>query len=170
MIRTILLTSTLAACLVLQVLPERTYANDVLSVKNIGMELARDIASKAVLACREMGYQTSAVVVDRNAILRAAIRDDLASRFTLQLAEDKANAAVMAGVSSGELRKNRDDIRHELNNVDGLLVLEGGLLITSGGYRLGAVGVSGAPGGDKDAACAQKALDSVEERLEFATD
>ena len=43
-----------------------TQAEDMITVKTIGMELARDIASETVLACRKMGYQVSAVVVDRN--------------------------------------------------------------------------------------------------------
>ena len=52
--------------------------------------------------------------------------------------------------------------------VDGILVLEGGLPIRAAGGLLGAVGVSGAPGGERDEACARKALESVQERLEFA--
>ena len=145
-------------------------ASDVLSVKNIGMELARDITTKAVLVCREMGYQVSAVVVDRNGILRASLRDDLAARFTLQIAEEKANTVVMSGIASGEFRKNRGYIRPELNHIEGLIIMQGGLPINAGGYRLGAVGVSGAPGGDKDEACAAKALESIEDRLEFAVE
>lgn len=147
---------------------QSTIANDVLTVKTIGMELARDIATESINACRKKGYQVSAVVVDRSAIIRAALRDDLAARFTLKLAEHKANTVILANTSSGELRKNRDDIRHELNEIDGILLLEGGLAITSAGYNLGAIGVSGAPGGDKDEACAKQALEKFEDRLEFA--
>ena len=147
-----------------------TRASDVINVKTIGMELARDIASDAVKACRDMGYQVSAVVVDRNGITRAVLRDDLASRFTIQLAEEKANAAILGGVASSEMRKSRSDIRPELNHVKGILVLEGGLPISTGGYRIGALGVSGAPGGDIDEKCAQKALDNFEERLEFGAE
>ncbi len=143
-------------------------ATEIYTVRNIGMELARDIASEAVLACRKQGYQVSAVVVDRSAVLRAAIRDDLASRFTLQIAEDKANAAVMAGTDTGSFVRNRSDIRAELNHVDGIIMLRGGVPILAGGSRVGAVGVSGAPGGDKDEACARAALEKFEERLEFA--
>jgi uncharacterized protein GlcG (DUF336 family) len=143
-------------------------ANDVLTVKTIGMELARDIASESINACRKMGYQVSAVVVDRSAVVRAALRDDLAARFTLKLAEDKANSVILANASSGELRKNRDNIRHELNQIDGILLLQGGLAINAAGSRLGAVGVSGAPGGDIDETCAKQALEKFEERLEFA--
>lgn len=152
------------ACL----LPLQGFTADVLSVKNIGMELARDLASEAVTACRAKGYQVSAVVVDRNGNLRAALRDDLAARFTLQIAEEKANAVVMAGVDSSEFRKNRQDIRQEMNHVNGILVLEGGVQISAGGYRIGALGVSGAPGGDRDEECAKQAVKALAERLEFA--
>ncbi len=143
-------------------------AEEVVTEKNIGLELARDIATETVLACRAEGYNVSAVVVDRHGLVRAALRDDLASRFTLEIAERKANMTVMAWTDSGEFRKSRGDIRPELNHVEGIIVMEGGVRIASGGFNLGAVGVSGAPGGDRDAACARKALDKLRERIEFA--
>jgi uncharacterized protein GlcG (DUF336 family) len=142
-------------------------ANDTFSIKNIGLDLARDLATEAVDACRKKGYQVSAVVVDRNGLLRVALRDDLAPRFTLQISEEKANLAVMAGTSSADFRKRRGDIRAEMNHLDGIIVMEGALEILAGGARLGAIGVSGAPGGDIDQACAQQALDKYAERLEF---
>jgi uncharacterized protein GlcG (DUF336 family) len=159
--------STLALILTMAAYPLTGGASDVIGVKNIGMELARDIASEAVLACRKKGYQVSAVVVDRNGIQRAAIRDDIASRFTLEIAERKANMVVMSGVASGEFRASRADIRPELNHIDGLIVMEGGLPLEAGGSRIGAVGVSGAPGGDIDASCAAEALAKMEDRLAF---
>ena len=143
------------------------FSADAVTTRSIGMELGRDIASEAVMACRAKGYQVSAVVVDRHGQLRAAIRDDLAARFTLEIAERKANMTVMSGMDSGEFRKAREDIRPELNHMDGLIVMEGGIAINAGGNRLGAVGVSGAPGGDLDAACAKEALQKFAERLEF---
>ncbi len=145
-------------------------ASDIVSDKSIGMELARDIANETVLACRKDGFHVSAVVVDRFGLMRAALRDDLASRFTLEIAERKANMTVMAWTDSGQFRSARSDIQQELNHIDGLIVMEGGVKIVAGGRNLGAVGVSGAPGGDKDAACAQKALKKLMERLEFAMD
>ena len=165
MMRSSLLISVgfLLGCVVLPV-----QAEDVLNTKTIGMELARDIANAAVIECRNQGYQVSAVVVDRNGNIRALLRDDLASRFTMQIAEEKANAVVMSGIDSGTFRKNRQDIRPELNHIRGLIMMRGGLPIVAAGSRIGAVGVSGAPGGEKDEVCAQKALDNLEERLEFA--
>lgn len=143
-------------------------AADVVSDKSIGMELARDIANETILACREDGYHVSAVVVDRHGLMRAALRDDAAARFTLEIAERKANMTVMAWTDSGQFKNARSDIRQELNHIDGLIVMDGGIKIVSGGYNLGAVGVSGAPGGEKDAGCARKALEKLTERIEFA--
>lgn len=144
------------------------FSQDTLTVKTIGMELARDIANEAVLACRKDGYQVSAVVVDRSGNMMAALRDTLASRFTLQVAEEKANASIFSGINSGDFRDSRKDIQQELNHVDGVIIMEGGLPIEAGGSRIGAIGVSGAPGGDKDEACAMAAIKAAEERLEFA--
>ncbi len=51
------------------------HANDSLMVKTITMELARDIADESIKACRKLGYQVSAVVVDRNGLIQVALRD-----------------------------------------------------------------------------------------------
>lgn len=144
------------------------FAADVVSDKSIGMELARDIANETVTACRKDGYHIGVVVVDRHGLTRAALRDDLASRFTVEIAERKANLTVMGWTDSGVFTKAREDIRQELNHINGLIVMQGGVKITAGGFNLGAVGVSGAPGGEKDEACAIKGLAALRERIEFA--
>jgi len=149
--------------IILSAMGQVANAADVVSEKSIGMDLARDIANETILACREDGYHVSAVVVDRHG-------DDLAARFTLEIAERKANMTVMAWTDSGQFKEARADIRQELNHIDGLIVMDGGIKIVSSGYNLGAVGVSGAPGGDKDASCARKALKKLNERIEFAID
>jgi uncharacterized protein GlcG (DUF336 family) len=160
--------STYLLALALVAIVPLNRAGDIVDEKNIGMDLARDIANEAVAACREDGYQVSAVVVDRHGLLRAALRDDAAARFTLEIAERKANMTVMAWSDSGRFREARADIREELNHIDGLIVMDGGVKIVAGGYNIGAVGVSGAPGGEKDHACAQKALEKLAGRIEFA--
>ena len=148
--------------------PSALYASDSLTVRTIGMELARDIASESIKACRKNGYQVSAVVVDRNGLMQAALRDDRASRFTLQIAEEKANSVILSGINSGVFRKSRGDIRPELNHMDDLIIMQGALPIEIAGSRIGAIGISGAPGGEKDELCAQQALDKLIDRLEFA--
>lgn len=143
-------------------------ASDLITVRRLTAEAAGEAARGAMEACREQGYQVAAVVVDRAGDPQAMIRDTLAPRFTIQIAEDKARAVILSGVGSGEFRANRADIREEMNHVDGVLVLDGGVPIIAAGSLVGAVGVSGAPGGDKDAACAREGLKALQERLDFA--
>ena len=144
------------------------FAADVVTLRQLSLELATEIAHAALQQCRKEGYQVSVVVVDRGGAVQVALRDTLAPRFTLEISEKKANAVILSGVSSSTFRKNRADIRQEMNHIGGIVVLEGGLPITAAGALLGAVAVSGAPGGDKDEACAKVALAKVQERLEFA--
>ncbi len=143
-------------------------ASDIIMVRRMTMELAVDIARAAVKSCRDAGYQASAVVVDRVGIVQVLMRDTLANRFTLRVAEDKANAVILSGVDSSTFRANRQDIRPEINEIDGVLMMEGGVAIVAAGSIVGAVGVSGAPGGDKDEMCARAGVESVQERLDFA--
>jgi len=145
-----------------------SHGGDLITVQRLSSELAIRAAQKAVADCRKQGYQVTVVVVDRNAIVQVLLRDDLAARFTMDLAEGKANAVILAGVSSAELRRNRADIRDELNQTAGLLVLAGGVPIRAAGSLVAAIGVSGAPGGELDEACAQAGIEAIEETLEFA--
>ena len=46
-------------------------------------------------------------------------------------------------------------------------MLAGGLVIEAGGTLLGGIGVSGAPGGDKDEACAKAGLDAIRDKIDF---
>lgn len=150
--------------------PLHLVAADIITDKSIGMELSRDLANETLMACRSDGYHVSVAVVDRFGLTRAILRDDLASRFTTEIAKRKANLTVLAWTNSGDFRKARADIQQELNHIEDIIVMEGGVKIVAGGYNIGAIGVSGAPGGDKDAACAHKALKKLNDRIEFAVD
>ncbi len=152
-------------CLALQV-----NASDTVETRLMTLPLAADIARAAVDACAKSGYQVSAVVVDRSGAPQVVMRDVYASRFTIDIAERKANAVVLSGVSSSEFRSNRADIVAEMNEVEGVLVMAGAVPVRAAGTLLGAVGVSGAPGGDKDETCARAGVASVQERLDFAGD
>jgi uncharacterized protein GlcG (DUF336 family) len=160
--------SITSLCIILLLISMLTSASDIITVKRLSPSLALEMVRHAVEICRAEGYQVTAVVVGNDGAEVALMRDVHASRFTIQIAREKANAVVLSGISSGAFRDNRRDIQQEMNHVEGVLVLQGGLPIEAGGYRLGAIGVSGAPGGDRDERCARKALEKVEERLEFA--
>jgi uncharacterized protein GlcG (DUF336 family) len=149
-------------------LPLTAAAGDIVEGRLMTLSLAADIARAAVEACRRSGYQVSAVVVDRSGAPQVVMRDVYASRFTVDIARRKANAVVLSGVSSSEFRRNRADIVPEMNEIPDILVLDGAVPVRAAGSLLGAVGVSGAPGGDKDEACARAGVHSVQDRLDFA--
>ncbi|OZB83464.1 MAG: hypothetical protein B7X28_02150 [Halothiobacillus sp. 13-55-253] len=140
---------------------------DVVTVKRLGMPLAAKIAEKAVNVCQERGYNVSAVVVDRAGDPQVVMRGTDANRFTVQVATDKARSVILSGVDSSVFRRNRQDIRMEMDHVDGILMLDGGVRIDSAGTLIGALGVSGAPGGDKDEACAKAAVQAFVGRLDL---
>ena len=144
------------------------HATDLVPTRLLGLEPAQDIAAAAVAACRKDGYQVAVVVTDRSGDPVVMLRDVFVSKYMVEIAQNKANAVVMSNSSSGELRTNMARIRDELNELDGVLLMEGGLPIRFNGGLIGAVGVSGAPGGDKDEACAQAGIDAIQERLDFA--
>jgi uncharacterized protein GlcG (DUF336 family) len=54
-----------------------------------------------------------------------------------------------------------------LRSLPGAVILGGGLMVEAGGSMVGGVGVSGAPGGDADDACAKAGIEAVKDKLEF---
>ncbi|MDH3562985.1 MAG: heme-binding protein [Gammaproteobacteria bacterium] len=144
-------------------------ADDVLNTKLMSLDLARDIANATLQDCRKKGFNTAIVVVDRSGDVQVVLRDIYVSRHAIEIAQRKASAVVMSGVSTHDFIKNRGEIRAELNEVPGILLLQGGVPIRAVGSLIGAVGVSGAPGGEKDEACALEGIKAVQERLDFAT-
>lgn len=159
--------SVRVACLLPFLAGQVQAENDVIDSRLMTLGLASQVAAAAVQSCAESGYQVSAVVVDRSGVPQVVMRDVFASRFNTELAQRKANAAILAGTSTSELSRNRADIRAELNELEDVLVLAGAVPIRAAGSLLGAVGVSGAPGGDKDEACARAGVERIQETLDF---
>lgn len=143
-------------------------AEGLVETKLLSLDIARTVADAAIEACRKDGYQVAVVVTDRSGDPVVIMRDVFVSKYMVQIAHNKTNAVVMSNSASGELRSNMARIRDELNELDGVLLMEGGLPIRVSGSLIGAVGVSGAPGGDKDEACARQGIAAVQERLDFA--
>jgi uncharacterized protein GlcG (DUF336 family) len=160
------LTGMTAALLMMTALPAT--AAGLVQTKLLSLDMARSIAGAAIEACRKDGYQVSVVVTDRSGEPLVVMRDIYSNRYFTQLAHGKTNAVIMANTTSAELRKNRADMVNELNLLDGVTVLAGAVPVQVAGSLVGAVGVSGAPGGDLDEACAQAGVDAVQEELDFA--
>ena len=143
-------------------------ATGLVQVKLLSLDMARTIGEAAVEACRKDGYQVSVAVTDRSGEPLLVMRDIYSNRYFTQLALGKANAVIMANTTSAELRQNRSDMVSELHLLDGVMVLAGGVPVQVAGSLVGAVGVSGAPGGDLDESCARAGVDAVQDELDCA--
>lgn len=132
-------------------------------------EIALQAAEAAMKDCRERGYQVAVSVVDRSGILQVTLRDQLAGAHTPDTAYRKAWTAVSFRTDTLDLAKTVETGEAwALRNITMALPLGGGVRIIAGdGDTVGAIGVSGAPAGSEDAACAQAGIDSIADQIAF---
>ena len=133
--------------------------------KMLTVDVAQVIAQEAIAKCRADGYKVSVRVVDSGNMLKAFLRDDGAGRGTVQVAELKANTVMAFGRASGPPANLAPGTPAPPPILPGTTNAMGGVPIMVGGQVIGAVSVSGAPGGDKDKACAEAALSKVAGKL-----
>lgn len=141
-----------------------TLSQELLNQKAISFDMARSIVQTAIEKCRADGYHVSATVLDNGGRTQASGRDDGAGLNTLDVSRQKAYTAFMFRRSSGEIAKAWA-ANPPAFKVDGTIGLPGGLPIKFGSDVIGAVGVAGAPGGDKDEACASAGIARFSEKL-----
>jgi len=139
---------------------------DLLARKDLSLDTALAIASTAAATCKTQGYRVSVHVVGRNGEVLVALRGDDASPHTMENSMRKAYTSRTFRIPSGEmvkrLKENPQLAAIYLTNV---IATQGALPISIGDDVIGAVGVSGAPGGDKDEACAKTGIDKVADQL-----
>jgi uncharacterized protein GlcG (DUF336 family) len=134
------------------------------TLKRLSMETANQIALGAIEACRKQGIQIGVTVVDRNGIVQVTMRDTIAAQITVPISRQKAYTAVNFNSATSALTSRADS---PIGRLDGLVMSAGGLPVQAGGQLLGGVGVSGAPAGETDEACAQAGIDLVIDDLEM---
>jgi len=141
----------------------------IVTYKSIAPDTALDLAKAALQQCRKDGYQVAVVVLDRFGAPLVALRDRYAGIGAYDIATGKAWTAVNFTLDTSEFVKRVKDgtLSPGLAAMPKVTPLAGGLVIEAGGALLGGVGVAGAPGGDKDEACAKAGLDSVRDKLDF---
>jgi uncharacterized protein GlcG (DUF336 family) len=135
------------------------------NVARITADTANTIAVNAIKACREKGISISVTVVDRNGIVQVQMRDTVAPPVSLGISKKKAYTAVMFNVKGSQLEGRSNSPLTTLG--EGLAFMAGSTPIAAGGKLYGAVGVSGAPDGMDDEACAIAGLESVSDDLEM---
>jgi len=142
-----------------------TFAQGLPVQKVLTLELAQTIAQEALAKCRADGYKVSVTVVDGANNLKAFLRDDGSNMVTIEVGRMKANAVMLYGRPSGPPANLAKGAPNPPTPVPNIIYAQGGLPIKVGNDLIGAVSVSGAPGGEKDTACAQAALDKVADKL-----
>ena len=135
--------------------------------KNISLALATEIAIAAVADCVAKNYTVAATVVDRAGQIKAVQRADNAGPHTVDSARHKAYTAssLRAPTSAIMDGAQKNPGAQYLWQIDGIILLAGGLPIKAGTDTIGGVGVGGAPGGHLDEQCAQAALDKAKDKL-----
>ena len=125
-------------------------------------------ASAAKDACSKMGFHVSVTVVDAAGVVLATIRDDGAAPHTVAASQHKAYTALTTRMPTSQMAKilvaNPDAFG--MRQIDGLLILSGGLPIKVGDTVVGAVGVSGAPGSENDEKCGGAGLAAIADVLD----
>jgi len=131
--------------------------------------IALALAQATLDDCRERGFQVTVTVVDRFGLPQVMLRDRYAGTHTLETSRRKAWTAASFRTDTLEFAKLTEagqglsGIRH----VSEVMAVGGGIPVQAAGALVGAVGVSGAPGGDLDHACAQAGIDAIAVDLEF---
>ncbi len=161
----------LILCASLLVFPALAQAEEgaTYTTRNLTVETALKAAQAALKKCRDSGWQVAVAVVDRSGVVQVVLRDRYAGPHTPRTAGGKAWTAVSFRSNTGALvdltqpGKAQSGLRH----LPHVVVLGGGVVIEGGGQMLGAIGVSGAPGGEADEACAKAGTAAIQESLEF---
>jgi uncharacterized protein GlcG (DUF336 family) len=141
----------------------------LVTYKSLSPEVALEAAQAALKQCRDNGFQVAVVVVDRFGQPQVLLRDRYAGLPAGDIATAKAYTALSFRRGTSELAKMVRDGQMDPNlaRMPRLAMLAGGLVIETGGTLLGGIGVSGAPGGDRDEECAKAGLDAVRDRIDF---
>ncbi len=139
------------------------------SVRVLTPESAIKAAQAALASCRQQGYQTAVAVVDRFGVAQVMLRDRFAGPHTPDTAINKAWTAVSFRTPTLELARatQAGQPSSGIRQLPRFVAVGGGWLIEAAGSIVGAVGVSGAPTGEADEACAKAGLAAIKDELEF---
>jgi uncharacterized protein GlcG (DUF336 family) len=170
---TLRLLALAAGCGVAAGLAGGAAAQGLINVRVLSASLANELVGAAVAGCAQKGYAVTAVVVDLDGVRQAMLRGDGAPIHTVDFAYNKAYSAA-----SLTLTRKEDSTKAVAERMSKappsplpatppphITYAVGGVTIMAGGTAIGAIGVSGAPGGNFDDGCARDALAKIQDRL-----
>ncbi len=160
---------TLSACASI-VLPYFAAAQVAQSGYSLPLALAVEAATTAVDACAAKGWPVSAFVVDTSGVIKVHLKGDHSTIHTKDSAFRKAYTVVTMGPIFGfertsafadTVNKNPAGANSSLFNLPDIIAVAGGVAIKHGNEVVAGLGVGGAPGGDRDEACAEEGVAKI---------
>jgi uncharacterized protein GlcG (DUF336 family) len=139
------------------------------TIRVLTPEAAMKAMNAALGECRKQGFQVAVAVVDRSGVVQSLVRDRFAGAHTPEVATNKAWTAVSFRTETTELARMTQPGQPSsgLRGVPRFTGVGGGVTIQAGGSIIGGIGVSGAPSGDADDACAKAGIASIRDELEL---
>jgi uncharacterized protein GlcG (DUF336 family) len=164
------LTLTAGASFSLFTLTAQAQDAAVFQTPSLTPETALVAARAALESCRQQGFQVAVAVVDRAGLPQVVLRDRFAGAHTPEVATNKAWTAASFRTSTLALSAETQPGRpmSGMRSLPRFMAVGGGLRIEGKGTAFGAIGVSGAPGGDADEACAQAGIQAISNASEFS--
>jgi uncharacterized protein GlcG (DUF336 family) len=129
------------------------------------LDLAQQIAQETMAKCTADGFKVTVLVVDSMSGAKVMLRADGTAPATAEVAKMKAYSTMLYNRPSGPAQPLPAGQAAPPATIPGTINAQGGVPIKFGDVTIGAVAVSGAPGGDKDAACANFALAKLADKL-----
>ena len=148
---------------VFAIVPCTAHAQAVVSERTLSYAAAVEMATAALAECRKDGYKVTITVLNRAGRTKVVLHDDGANPHTIENSMRKAYTSLTFRAPSGDFGKRitANPQGAGVLHLDKVTTLEGALPIVSNKEVIGSIGVSGAPGGDKDAKCAQVGIDKI---------
>lgn len=153
--------------------PAVSQAAHLVTSQKLDWQTATALATDAVRACALQGYSVTAAVVDPSGHEQVIIKGDTVPLQSLSVSYRKAYTAFSYGLAFNQDTTSAlikggfsGPANGALNTIPEVLFVPGGVTLRRADRTvIGGIGVSGAPGGDKDEACAQAAV--TRHRAEF---
>ena len=163
------LTVSLAALVWLGPLKAAQAQEATFTTRSLTVETALRAAQAALASCRQAGYQVGVAVTDRSGVLQVYLRDRFAGAHTVEVAARTAWTAASFRITTTALGVETQAGRpmSGIRQSPGVLAIGGGLPIEAAGAVIAAIGVSGAPGGEADDACAKAGIDAIQMDIEM---
>ena len=136
--------------------------------RGLPLDLALEAARAAVDTCKGIDQKVAVSVLDAAGELRLLLAADGTPSRSVTNSGLKAKAALAFNIPSGQVAERAQtdkDLADRVAANPAWLARAGAIPVSVGGTVIGAIGVGGARGSEKDEACAIAGLEKVKSRL-----